>query len=317
MRLRHGLHESETIRIVACPEVRAPDLRFPKDEPICRFSFADLVLNQLIGAGGMGKVYRAVHKATGQDVAVKFLRKELQDSPPIVERFLAEAAVVKRLQHPGIVRVNGIGQTKAGVWFIVMDLIEGKNLADRISAGVPAVDDAVSWTTQVAEALHVVHEAGIVHCDLKPANVLVNSDGRVVITDFGLARTTISASGSENTIAGSAPWMSPEQIDPVFGTIDHRTDIYGLGALLYPLLTGLPPFRASRIPDVLAQIVSEPPIAPSQFRSEIPPDLEALCMQCLIKSPAQRNASAAEFLRAIRACAEIQRRNSDDTANMI
>lgn len=201
MRLRHGLHESETIRIVACPEVRAPDLRFPKDEPICRFSFADLVLNQLIGAGGMGKVYRAVHKATGQDVAVKFLRKELQDSPPIVERFLAEAAVVKRLQHPGIVRVNGIGQTKAGVWFIVMDLIEGKNLADRISAGVPAVDDAVSWTTQVAEALHVVHEAGIVHCDLKPANVLVNSDGRVVITDFGLARTTISASGSENTIA--------------------------------------------------------------------------------------------------------------------
>lgn len=82
--------------------------------------------------------------------------------------------------------------------------------------------------------------------------------------------------------------MSPEQIDPVFGTIDHRTDIYGLGALLYTLLTGLPPFRASRIPDVLAQIVSEPPIAPSQFRSEIPPDLEALCMQCLIKSPAQR-----------------------------
>lgn len=317
MRLRHGLHENETIRVVACAEVRAPDLRFPKDEPICQFSFADLVLNQLIGAGGMGKVYRAVHKATGQDVAVKFLRKELQNSPPIVERFLAEAAVVKRLQHPGIVRVNGIGQTIAGVWFIVMDLIEGKNLADRISAGVPTVDDAVSWTTQVAEALHVVHEAGIVHCDLKPANVLVNSDGRVIITDFGLARTTISASGSENTIAGSAPWMSPEQIDPVFGTINHRTDIYGLGALLYTLLTGLPPFRASRIPDVLAQIVSEPPIAPSQFRSEIPPDLEALCRQCLIKSPAQRLASAAEFLRAIRACAESQRRNSDDTANMI
>jgi len=317
MRLRHGPHENETIRVVACPEVKTPDVPSPKNEPIDQFSFADLVLKQLIGAGGMGKVYRAAHKVTGEEVAVKFLRKELQDSPPIVKRFLAEAAVVRQLQHPGIVRVNGIGQTNAGVWFIVMDLIRGKNLADRIAAGIPAVDDAVSWTTQVAEALHVVHGAGIIHCDLKPANVLLNSDGHVVITDFGLARTTFSASGSENLIAGSAPWMSPEQIDPVFGTINHRTDIYGLGALLYTLLTGLPPFKASRIPDVLAQIVSEPPIAPSQFRSEIPPDLEALCMQCLIKSPAQRLASATEFLRMIRACVGVQRNNSDDTTNLI
>lgn len=317
MRLRHGLRESETIRVVACPEAKTPDVPSPKNEPICQFSFADLVLKQLIGAGGMGKVYRAVHKVTDEEVAVKFLRKELQHSPPIVERFLAEAAIVNRLQHPGIVRVNGIGKTNTGVWFIVMDLLEGKNLADRIAAGIPAVHDAVHWTTQVAEALQVVHEAGITHCDLKPANVLLNSDGHIVITDFGLARTTVTVSRSENTIAGSAPWMSPEQIDPVFGTINHQADVYGLGALLYTLLTGLPPFTASRIPDVLAQIVSEPPISPSQFRSEIPPDLESLCMQCLIKSPAQRLASAAEFLRLIRACVEIQQSHPDDTTNLV
>ncbi len=180
-----------------------------------------------------------------------------------------------------------------------MDIIEGQNLADKIAEEVPAVDQAVRWIIQVAEALHVVHEAGVVHCDLKPANVLVSSDDRVVITDFGLARTTTSTINSDATLAGSAPWMAPEQTDPVFGSIDHRTDVYGLGALLFTLLTGHPPFEATRIPDVLAQIVSQSPVPPSRLRSGIFPHLDELCLWCLAKLPERRTASVADFLRSI------------------
>ena len=296
---RHGLHDEETIRVVAHPPAHPPVVTTPKNEAIHRISFSDLLLKHLIGTGGMGKVYRAVSKSTGKDLAVKFLRKELQDSPAIVERFLSEAAVVQRLKHPGIVQLQGIGRTKAGVWFIVMDIIEGQNLADKIAGEMPAVEQAVRWIIQVAEALQVVHEAGVVHCDLKPANVLVSLDNRVVITDFGLARTTASASHSDATIAGSAPWMAPEQIDPVFGPIDHRTDVYGLGALFFTLLTGHPPFEAMRIPDVLALIVSQSPVPPSQWRSGISAYLDELCLSCLAKFPNRRIASVADFLRSI------------------
>lgn len=300
---RHELHEKETIRIVARPDTIPSD---PSDPPmqehgaLRRVSFKDLVLKQLIGSGGMGKVYRAVSKSTGKEMAVKFLRKELQDSPAIVERFLSEAAVVQQLNHHGLVRVQGIGPTQAGVWFIVMDLIEGQNLADTISDSMPTVEQAVQWIIQVAEALRAVHQAGVVHCDLKPANVLVSTEGRVVITDFGLARTKASADNSDTAIAGSAPWMAPEQIDPVFGSIDHHTDVYGLGALLFTLLTGRPPFEATRIPDVLAQIVSQSPVPPSQWRPGISPELDELCLKCLAKFPDRRLASVADFLQEIR-----------------
>ncbi len=296
---RHSLIENETIRVVALPAAHQPIAASQKNEAIRRISFADLILQQLIGAGGMGKVYRAVSKSTGGTFAVKFLRKELQNSPDIVERFLSEAAVVQRLKHTGLVRVDGIGQTKAGVWFIVMDIVEGQNLADKIAEGLPTVEQSVSWIMQVAEALRVVHEAGVVHCDLKPANVLVSSDNRVVITDFGLARTACATSNVDNTLAGSAPWMAPEQIDPVFGSIDHRTDVYGLGALFFTLLTGHPPFETARVPDVLAQIVSQLPVPPSRMRAGISPQLDDLCLRCLVKFPDRRMASVADFLCTI------------------
>ncbi len=292
---QYGQQGKEAIRVVACSVAETSLESEHTDEPIRQISFVDLVLKKLIGAGGMGKVYRAVSRTTGRELAIKFLHKSLRDSPMIVKRFRSEAAIIQRIRHPGLVQVEGIGQTKSGIWFIVMDLIEGRNLAERIAEGVPSVDDAVSWIVQVAKALHHIHEAGIVHCDLKPANVLLTAEGNVVITDFGLARTTVSAGFPENTIAGTAPWMSPEQIDPVFGPIDFRTDIYGLGALLYTLLTELPPYTASRIPDVLAQIISQPPIPPSQLRSGISSHLNDLCMRCMTKSPAHRLASAEQF----------------------
>ena len=128
---------------------------------------------------------------------------------------------------------------------------------------------------------------------------MLDESGKAKLTDFGLARTMISTSHSESPIAGSAPWMAPEQIDPVFGSVDHRTDVYGLGALLFTLLTGHPPFEATRIPDVLAQIVSQSPVPPSHLRSGISPHLDEMCLRCLTKLPERRIASVADFLRSI------------------
>jgi serine/threonine protein kinase len=131
-------------------------------------------------------------------------------------------------------------------------------------------------------------------------NVLLTPEGKVVITDFGLARHITESGFSENAIAGSAPWMSPEQIAPVFGPIDHRTDIYGLGAVLYTLLTGQAPFNATRLPDVLSQIVSQQPEPPSKLRSGIVSSVDSLCMACLQKRCERRPATAEAFLAEVR-----------------
>ncbi len=295
MRRSHGEHEQDTIRIVAQPtttEINEPHFLI---DTIHRFSFSDLKLKKLIGAGGMGKVYHAISLINGEPVAVKFLHKSLQNSPQVIAQFLSEAAAIQKLNHPGLVQFKGIGKTKADIWFIVMELLDGHSLAEEIAARVPTIDEAIFWVGQVAESLAVVHAANIVHCDLKPANVLLTPAGRAVVTDFGLSRQSVSTTFSEQAVAGSAPWMAPEQIDPVFGSIDHRTDLYGLGALLYTLLAGQPPFFSTRIPDVLAMVLSQSPMPIAQLRPDVPPQIGDLCMQCLSKNPEHRPGSATEF----------------------
>lgn len=306
LRQKHGSLGSETIHIVESPSAnrttaRSEKLkRSPDDRHSCLLAFDDLLLTRLIGKGGMGKVYRAVSRSTGQPVAVKFLHKSLQYKPDIVERFLEEAAIVQRLSHPSIIRVEGIGRTNAGVYFIVMELFEGHNLAAEIAAQIPSISDTVKWIMQVAEAMQHAHQAGIMHCDLKPANVLLTQTRNVVVTDFGLARLTSDPAEPETRIAGTAAWMAPEQVDPVFGNVSPRTDVYGLGAILYTLLTGQPPFVGSRVADVLARVVSQTPVAPGMLRPEVPTQLEFLCQNCLSKNVEDRPASALEFLTALR-----------------
>jgi len=299
---RHGLHGNETLRIVSTPDATAPvrPARKENDRAICRIQFEQLLLQKLIGAGGMGKVYRAVSKTTGKLLAVKFLHKALRNRPAMEQRFLSEASIVQRLDHSGIVRIEGIGQTKAGVWFIAMELIEGRNLAEEIADHLPSLNDSVSWISDISDALQHAHQAGVIHCDLKPANVLLTPARRAVVTDFGLARLSGSASSTDVSIAGTAPWMAPEQIDPIFGSIGPWTDVYGLGALFYTILTGQPPFVGPRVADVLAMIVSESPVLPSQLRTEIPTDLEDLCLRCLSKTAQQRPQSPADVCRVLR-----------------
>lgn len=306
LRRKHEIPTAESISVIASSSPspmprttpdRSGQLPDPSDG---RIRFEDLLLKRMIGAGGMGKVYRALMRATAEPLAVKFLHKTFQDDPAMVERFRNEAEIVQRLSHRGIVRVEGVGRTRAGVYFIVMELIQGRNLAEFIAERLPSVAEAVRWITQVADAIQCAHEAGIAHCDLKPSNVILTDSGDAVVTDFGLARRIGDSDSCADLIAGTAPWMAPEQVDPVFGPIGPLTDVYGLGALFYTMLTGQPPFSGSRVADVLARVARDSPTAPTVVRPEIPDELANLCLTCLSRIPSARPGSAATFRDAVR-----------------
>jgi serine/threonine protein kinase len=214
-----------------------------------------------------------------------------------VDRFLAEARTVGKLRHPGIVGIHGLGRTPQGGYFIVMDWIDGPDLACLQSQGEPvSLADALHWTREACEAIGHAHEQNIIHCDLKPGNLLRDRQGRIHITDFGLSRSLADESRCLDRIEGTAPFMAPEQVSPHWGAIDVRTDIYGLGAVLYCLLMGVPPCQGRTLPDVLANAVSANPIIPpAALRPDLPADVNALCLRCLAKHPAERFADSGEL----------------------
>jgi hypothetical protein len=263
-------------------------------------SHHDVLLRRLIGAGRIGKVYQAWHRAEGRDVAVKFLRKTLLQEPGVVRRFIGEAGMVAGLDHPGIVVTRGIGRTDGGSYFIVMDLVEGLDLA-RIARTRPiGVDEALRWTLEACEALEHAHERDVIHCDLKPANLLLDPAGGIRVTDFGLARSLSRPAPRSAEIEGTGPFMAPEQVSRSWGPIDRRTDVYGLGAVLYTLLTGRPPHPGRRLPDVLADVVSaRPVVSPDALCPGLPGPIVGFCRMCLAKPPDQRYPSIAEARLAL------------------
>jgi RNA polymerase sigma factor (sigma-70 family) len=231
-------------------------------------SYADVVLHRQLGQGGMGKVYRATWRGSDVPVAVKLLRKPLRGHATAAARFRAEAGLLARLRHPGIVAVHGIGLLPDGGHFLVMDLVEGSDLARQPR---PTTVEALRWVAEAADAIGYAHSMGVVHCDLKPSNLLLGRDGHVRVSDFGLAR---SLAGGDAPHGGTAGFMAPEQSDPD-GIISPRTDIYGLGAVLQALL-----------PDR-------------------PPEVEAVCRRCVAPDPSARYASAAELVSALQALAAL------------
>ena len=287
------------------PEPRRPARRSPPPEDLAGLdpglplrSHRDFLLRRLIGAGRMGKVYEAREHATGRAVAVKFLRNALLRHPGVVRRFIEEARTIARLRHPNIVGTQGLGRTPGGSYFIVMDLATGPDLARVGRERAIAVDEAVRWATDTCAALAHAHDRGVVHCDLKPANILLDEDGRVRVTDFGLAR---SLAGEPPWAAeGTAPFMAPEQASPCWGPIDQRTDVYGIGAVLFALLTGRPPFVGRRLPDVLAEVAGAVPVvAPSRLRPGVPGSLDTLCGRCLAKPCGERFPTVREVHSAL------------------
>lgn len=292
--------ESKPVRQRSTRKSFQPDLR-------ATLRYEDFMLQRLIGAGGSGKVYAALQRNTGRQLALKFLRKSFLRHEEIVERFIGEAEMASRLRHPGIVRMHGMGQTPWGGYFLAMDLLPGPDLQIELQRGVIPIVDAVQVVQQAAHAIHAAHEQGIVHCDLKPANLLRDATGRVVVTDFGLALDTVH---SNNLPAGgTAAFIAIEQLVPEMGSIGPRTDVYSLGAILYTLLTGRPPYDSPRTSEVLSQLLANRAIIrPSDLRHDVPHALDEVCLSCLRRDPAERPASAQELPMRLQAIVESIRR---------
>jgi eukaryotic-like serine/threonine-protein kinase len=173
-------------------------------------SHRDVLLQRMIGAGRMGKVYQAQLISENRTVAVKFLRKAFLNHPEVVERFVGEARTIAKLDHPHIVGIPGLGRTSGGAYFIVMDFIAGSNLEQIMKTRTISVDEALVWAIQICHALEHAHARRIIHCDLKPANILLDEGGRIRVTDFGLARSLTGHTPWTAEVEGTAPFMAPE-----------------------------------------------------------------------------------------------------------
>jgi serine/threonine-protein kinase len=253
-------------------------------------------LLDVLGRGGMGVVYRARQKQLDRLDAIKILTAG-DSSAESINGFVEEARIAAKARHPNLVGVYSAGQYH-GWPYCAMELIEGTNLADKVEDGKPMNPVSVAeLMVKVARAVAHLHELDIVHCDLKPENILLDKDDVPYVTDFGISKTlkSLSLPEQENVIAGSPAYMAPEQASGKRHMIGYATDVYGMGAVLYRLLTGKPTFDGDSVTEVIAHTIGRSPRPPRQLCRSIPLKLEAICMKCLEKEPEARYASASEF----------------------
>jgi tRNA A-37 threonylcarbamoyl transferase component Bud32 len=248
-----------------------------------------------LGHGGMGVVYKARQRSLNRIVALKM--PLLGGPAPIdqLERFRAEAETIAGLRHPHILPVYDFGELDGQPYFS-MEFADGGSLERQIDGTLMPARPAAHLVATLARAAHAAHQAGLVHRDLKPANVLLTADGVPKISDFGLAMTLEALSGQgASGVEGTPSYMAPEQAAGGTEPIDRLADVYALGAILYRLVTGRPPFQGEDMAETLEQVKTLPPVPPRQLQPTIPRDLDAICLKCLSKSPGQRYASAAEL----------------------
>jgi serine/threonine-protein kinase len=246
----------------------------------------------LLGRGGMGIVYKARHLRLNRRVALKMLLAGAYAGPPERARFQREAEAVASLRHANIVQVYDVGDHE-GCPYFTMELLEGGSLAQALTGTPQPACQAEALLITLAEAVRVAHRGGIVHRDLKPANILFAADGTPKIADFGLARhfdegPALTLSGAR---VGTPSYMAPEQVVGKAGAIGPGVDIYALGALLYELLTGRPPFQAETATETERQVIAAEPVPPARLNPKVPRDLETICLKCLHKDPQRRYAT--------------------------
>lgn len=271
----------------------ADDLILDLDVPAQR-ELGDYRLIELLGRGGMGVVYRAHQLSLDREVALKLLAAGPWASADFIERFRREAQSAARMQHPNIVAIHEFGQHR-GLNFFSMRIVHGPSLATRLDREGPLPPrEAASLLRTVAEAVEYAHRLNVLHLDLKPGNVLIDESGQPLVADFGLARRLdqVLVESAED-VSGTPSYMAPEQAEAGSLRIGRATDIYGLGAILYELLTGRPPFLGPTPQSTLQRVVSSALTPPRELNPRIPLDLDAICRHCLERDPAQRYASAA------------------------
>jgi eukaryotic-like serine/threonine-protein kinase len=274
----------------------------PVEANVASGQFGEYDLLGEIGRGGMGIVYRARERSTGRNIALKMLLHESFLSSSDVRRFRNEASTAAALRHPGIIPIYHVGEHR-GRLFYTMPLIEGNNLAEHITKGPLASSTAARFLLAVAEAVAAAHSHGIIHRDLKPANVLLDENQVPCVADFGLAR----CSGAEQLgitmtgdLLGTPNYMAPEQVNGHHALVGPLSDVYALGAILYAMLVGHPPFQSESISDTLHKICTAEPVRPRQIRHDVPRELETICLKCLEKLPAGRYQSAGQLADDLR-----------------
>src|SRR3954463_6881237 len=268
------------------PAAKYPQLELPR-------VFGKFELLEEIARGGMGIVYKARQSTPVRTVALKMILAGQLASDADVGRFYAEAQAVATLDHANIVPVFEVGNCE-GQHYFSMGYVEGESLSERLARGPLMAREAAAIIRDVAGAVHYAHQRGIIHRDLKPANILVDQDGRVRVTDFGLARRQTDETRLTHTgqLLGTPNFMPPEQIAGRAEDIGPAADVYSLGATLYAILTGRPPFQAASMAGTLRQVAEQEPVALRQLDVGIPRDLETIALKCLEKSPSRRYVTA-------------------------
>jgi WD40 repeat protein len=254
-----------------------------------------------LGRGGMGVVYRARQTALNREVALKMVLAGEHAGAAERARFRAEAEAVARLSHPNVVQIHEVGEHD-GLPFFSLEYCPGGSLAGRLDGTPWPARRAAELVETLARGVHAAHQAGVVHRDLKPANVLLTADGIPKVTDFGLAKRLDVDTGQTQSgaIVGTPSYMAPEQAAGRPKDVGPAADVYALGAILYELLTGRPPFRAATPLDTVLQVVGDDPVPPRRLQPMVPRDLETVCLKCLDKQPRRRYASAAALAADLR-----------------
>ncbi len=265
------------------------------------------LVDRLLGEGGMGIVFAATHVELQDRVAIKLLRPEATGNSEIVTRFLREARAAAKLRSENVVRVYDVGRLDSGEPYMVMELLDGNDLASGPLGPALPVDEAVDYVIQACDAMIVAHELGMVHRDLKPANLFLTVDRHgvpvVKVLDFGISKLKQSgpldgALTHESAVMGSPLYMSPEQVRSA-KTVDARADIWSLGTILYELITGRTPFEGETLGAILSAVAVDTPPPMASLRPDVPPGLEAIVTSCLEKDPAHRFQTAADLQTAL------------------